>query len=440
MSLTYQEKQQLEQLRFASTQLSSSLELDQLGEHAVNFDAWLSQWLRSYKLRYPNTAEQLAPLVGVKRFTVLISIIFCIFGIFSIGGLIPAERQQINLFWLLSVLLGGHTLAWILWIGLTVFYRYPQSGALGHANEAMMKLLSRFTGSASEKKALSIAYWQTILSPHLRAWQFGVFTHVAWLGFLFGSCFGLAFIFATQQFDFVWESTLLHPEQLKTGLNIISTPITYLGWQVPELNASDEVIRRFWALVAMTSVCVYAILPRILVWGFTRSMLQRRQKQWELDYSYSFYITLKKQFLANLNKPQIIDADEYPSHPTQLEFAFSQRELPTSAQWFGLEVNPTRQWEKDLPNVIGIINDQKTFNLWSDDVKAAKTEFVVFVEGLRSADRGLERKLTQLKGDHIGLVIAAEKGLSEAKIQAWLELVNRVQWPIERAWLKRLPS
>ncbi len=320
----------------------------------------------------------------------------------TVKGL-AADGHRLNIFWVLAGLLGLSWLSLTLWL-LTL--RQEHAGVLAPAFRHLLERLLPARPNPTAAQAASRA-WLTQMFRGTARWRLGWINHLIWSGFLAGGLAGLVLLFTLRQFDFVWESTLLHGDSLVRFTEWLGAPLTHLGLVVPDANlvaasridaaAVEAGARRTWALFLLECLLVYGLLPRLFAGGVCRWMelRVRARRRWDLNSPY--YVHLQRQFAATDGTRVIVDPDTHPPAAGSAVAAAPAR-LPHDVFWLGLELPQqfplpaAAQQQADWINV----RDAASLAQAEAVLRAAKRAAALLVDGDKTPDRGLQRMIRQM--------------------------------------------
>ncbi|CUB06222.1 DUF2868 domain-containing protein [Marinomonas fungiae] len=217
----------------------------------------------------------------------LILLFFIIGSIAAPMAFRTGSDQQLNIFWLLIVLLGTHFLSLFLWL----LSQLRQSAQTAHAPawfSVLLNKLGRLFGLSEQTLSYFI---QLRFSGAVGIWHIGRIVHSAWTGYLVGGLLSALLFLMTHQVQFIWETTLLTQTDFRTLTQAISVVPAWLGvappslddiaWsQIGNLTQPDDT-RKTWAVWILSCVLIYGVMVRglfvILCHLFYR---QQRNKLW----------------------------------------------------------------------------------------------------------------------------------------------------------------
>lgn len=427
--MKFREKLEIEQLREIESQLGASVDIPP-GDSARGFSHWLLERVTHYKKQSPPNIHLGSIPQTVKHIRTIIVVLGLFLGLLSGSGLLSADQESVNIFWLLGALLGAHTISLILWAALSVLQTQGQSGPLSSIWEYLVAHLINRKRSEELCQAVDRAWWRSFTDGQRGKWLLSIFSHQFWLTFIVGCCVGLLLVFTTQKFDFIWESTLLSQEQFNQIIKVLAYPFHSVGLAWPTLEGDAESIRRTWAFFIISCLLVYALLPRLVALLISKIVLLRLQNKWQLDWSLDYFIDLQAKFRRYQVSSLVVDHDLANNRPQPEGLNFSNAPLPDNALYFGLEVDPSIEWQKQINGFKGFLNDQAAIQTFLNTNIAEHQSRVIFVMGDRVADRGTVRKLKSVKGPQTWLLVLKTSNTDSAKSQAWLSAAHTAGWDL----------
>ena len=323
-----------------------------------------------------------------KTATKLYSGLYFILGFVGVFGLL--NTQIVSFFYVLIGLLGWHSLTLLLWlIGLRKQTSYS----------AIYLLLDKLSPkNTAEKHAFDI-YLNEFKQQD--TWRIGLIIHRAWLFGLLGSLLALLLLFLFKRYGFIWESTLLLDSHFERMLDILATVPSFIGIKAPHsIYPLTQNIATELAILIMTSVIIYGMLPRFLAYLYC---LFKAKATFSIDKNLFYYQNLLKQF-----NTQIIDADD---------FLADEIRVPTKAQVStGIKVVGTLEYHADNDwyhagagtyiKDAGRIDDHDDISHTIALANNNQAQLYLGVSPKLLPDRGVLRKFdTLLHGVHYGVVV-----------------------------------
>ncbi|MCB5162558.1 DUF2868 domain-containing protein [Marinomonas algarum] len=330
------------------------------------------------------------------------------------------QSSQINIFWLLLVLLGFHGLNLLIWSITVLSSRKKTMGHKG-ALLSVLLFLNRKIGQFTQVDphvSQAFLHWQC--PPRANVWLVSGVSHGAWASYLFAGWLMTLLLLLTNQVDFVWETTLLSDQAFLSLTQSLSSIPQWFGLALPnhldilasrvDLVSQTASTRQHWANFLLASIMLYGVLPRLLLAGLCWGLYQWQRAR--LPLSSTEEIIQNRYQHKETQIKHIVDAPmSSPSNSattvTDDQGALSPAAL--SGHWALFE------WSDATPELLAqaasitLLNsrDQQAQFLTSAD---AAPVYVV-VNGAQSPDRGTRRFFTEASKSYpsLTLVIAGEK-------------------------------
>lgn len=439
VTLSFQNKIEVEQIR-ALEENGHALVARFDSEQCPSFDAWLVARTNALKQQGAvQAALQYAPAL-YSRILLSVGFLLTLLGIVSTGSLLSQAQSTLNIFWLLGALLGINALSLFIWMVLAANFRNSSGGVIPAIAHQLMIWLIPSGQDQSYKSAASRVWFTAQLHPQFHHWYLGRLAHLAWSFFLLGNILGLLLLFATRQFDFVWESTILSADTFIQLSQWLATPLQWLGLTTPSeadilrsgtaavLPYSGE-LRQQWALFLIGCLAIYGLLPRLIAALVCLGLEHRGRRQWKLDLSLPYYRQLQRQYWPSTTQSAVIDPDHsQPVEPKQpSEVSIAERPVPTDAHWLGLELHPQLPWPGfESPAYLGQITDSQSLHSLSARISELNTPVAIAIEANKVPDRGLQRNLRGILVHcrHPWLALIDNGNVSDSKWQNWIETAH----------------
>lgn len=348
-------------------------------------------------------------ILSVIRLIYLLYFIVAVIGVASLLG-----TQAINFFYLMVALLGWHTLSLVWWLISLAFLHRPSmlSGVVEHIT-LKNKLLEKLSARDKNIQKVCFSVLNDTMKP-IKRWQIASILHGAWLFGLMGSILGMLCLFLFKSYSFHWESTLLTEHHFDRLITIIGYIPSQLGIVLP--NASSQTPAQF-AILAMTSFIIYAILPRLAVYLYSR--IKARQ-QFHIDTKAPYYANL-----MNFYRQTIINADDYqsPKPATITPILLSDRLVIATLE---------KPYHHPIPiNAIkdfGVIDTHEQIKTLLADALSLSAQIYLIINTDTAPDRGIVRKVERLTSHQFG-IIAMLVG-EQIHDDAWKVVLNERRIPI----------
>lgn len=348
-------------------------------------------------------------ILSVIRLIYLLYFIVAVIGVASLLG-----TQAINFFYLMVALLGWHTLSLVWWLISLAFLHRPSmlSGVVEYIT-LKNKLLEKLSARDKNIQKVCFSVLNDTMKP-IKRWQIASILHGAWLFGLMGSILGMLGLFLFKSYSFHWESTLLTEHHFDRLITIIGYIPSQLGIVLP--NASSQTPAQF-AILAMTSFIIYAILPRLAVYLYSR--IKARQ-QFHIDTKAPYYANL-----MNFYRQTIINADDYqsPKPATITPILLSDRLVIATLE---------KPYHHPIPiNAIkdfGVIDTHEQIKTLLADALSLSAQIYLIINTDTAPDRGIVRKVERLTSYQFG-IIAMLVG-EQIHDDAWKVVLNERRIPI----------
>lgn len=345
-------------------------------------------------------------ILSVIRLIYLLYFIVAVIGVASLLG-----TQTINFFYLMVALLGWHTLSLVWWL---ISLALPHHALVLDSviAYALNKQLDKRNDDASIQKACFSVLNETI--KPIKRWQIASILHGAWLFGLMGSIFGMLGLFLFKSYSFHWESTLLTERHFDRLITIIGYIPSQLGIVLP--NSSSQTPAQF-AILAMTSFIIYAILPRLAAYLYSRI---RARQRFHIDTKAPYYANL-----MNFYRQTIINADDYQSpKPTTIAPILLSDRLVIAA----LE----KPYHNHIPiNAIkdfGVIDTHAQIDTLLADALHSSAQIYLIINTDTAPDRGIVRKVERLASHQFGIMVMLVG--EQIHDDAWKVVLNERRIPI----------
>lgn len=342
----------------------------------------------------------------------LIYLLYFIVALISVTSLLGT--QAINFFYLMVALLGWHTLSLVWWLISLAFLHRPSmlSGVVEHIT-LKNKLLEKLSARDKNIQKVCFSVLNDTMKP-IKRWQIASILHGAWLFGLMGSILGMLGLFLFKSYSFHWESTLLTEHHFDRLITIIGYIPSQLGIVLP--NASSQTPAQF-AILAMTSFIIYAILPRLVAYLYSR--IKARQ-QFHIDTKAPYYANL-----MNFYRQTIINADDYQSpKPATIAPIVLSDQLVIAA----LE----KPYHHPIPingiKDFGVIDTHEQIKTLLADALSLSAQIYLIINTDTAPDRGIVRKVERLTSHQFG-IIAMLVG-EQIHDDAWKVVLNERCIPI----------
>ncbi len=348
------------------------------------------------------------------------------------SALLGPQNQQVNIFWLLLILLGMHGLNLLLWCVSLLISPFRNTPPNSFLLSILVFVNNKLAPLLKLSPHVSAAYLQWQCHPYSNKWLLGVLSHAGWGIYLFAGWLMSVLLLLTNQVTFVWETTLLDEQAFLTITELISWLPEQLGIAVPnqldilgspvDVSYQTEQTRQHWANLLLASLMLYGVLPRVL--GATISLMMLRIKRYYLPLS-SHEQALQKRFQPTQYTSDIVDADHSTADDYRAEPATTSP-LPKQALlgcWGLYEWMDTQPKALASAQSVTILNDRQAQQRFLAQQDLASVYLLVNPQ--TSPDRGTQRFITQIKQACPDLALVIYHEAPQDYRQDWQQLATR---------------
>ncbi len=449
-------------------QHSASPWADEIAEFSPKVEADLADSDGSFAGKAIARADQLASLTGLakayelfaqraRKLHWLIYAAMAVLGFFAVMQTLANVSGQINVYWLLILMLGLNSVSILLWIVFALRRAQTQSPLIAAQN----KLLALFA-----KRSDQGAFFSTWTEAHLLAapgrWSVSKKLHWAWILYLLGGLAAMFIALTGRQYDFVWATTILSADAFVRITELLGTIPSALGFAIPtgeqvlasRLKSEPEslaALRNIWSSFIIACIVVYALIPRALLWIVSAVLLVLAQSRHEPDWEQPYFYALRARLLPESHSLGVVDADQNPSSSatsrTGLENGESETlehlNLPDGAYVGAFEWarNSVPDVPIKNPIVLGEINDVHAQTGALQAIKQNSKPTIIFVELQRAADRGAVRflgEITKLTELHLVIVKSRSQASDAARWAGWQSVCERIKLAADQTHLVHL--
>jgi len=374
------------------------------------------------------------PHIQFKRVFHISLIIAAVLGSLATGHAV-SELQTLNIYWLLTALLGFNVLSLVLWvIGIAMNIQSLSSGIAA-------QLASWWSFRDKKKSTIASmaghAWWENHLTGTIGKWRISVFNHQFWLIYLTAGTILLFLLMLAKQYNFVWGTTLLPEQSLPKLTATLGKPLTLVGLEIPDnqqismsrigADRQDAKTRSTWARFLIGVLLIYGVLPRLLLLAVSVIMLKWSERQFKPDLYLPYYIDLRQRLTARNTPSVIIDADPLVEEQSiEVSGAPINHTIPEHTYALGIELDNSVSWPDSVSCDLNII-DQQSRKEAIEWVKTLNGSLMIGVAAYRLPDRGIQRIVKDL--------------LEVTRCKPWLILLNKnpaVSIPDDRelAWFR----
>jgi hypothetical protein len=405
----------------------------------LDFSTWLAARNRALQQQPQiDSAVRHAPLL-FRRVLLAVLVLAGLAGALTCAKSLASAGAQLNIFWVLGVLLGLSWISLLLWLVTLALHR-EQAGVVAPLFSKLLDRLLPERPAPTSVQAADRVWFRRLFFSRAGAMRLGWITHGIWSAYLLGGVLGLTLLFTTRQFDFVWESTLLGGDSFVQITHWLTPPLEALGLPVPDTSqilasglgdtGQAAGARRTWALFLLGCVLVYGLVPRLLAGLICRLLEWRLQRRETLDLGQTYYIRLQREFWPRHTPPRVLDADPGPDlrqSPPAGSGDIARAALPAHCLWLGLELPQHCAPPAVAQGTLINIQDEQSLDQARRLMESQSAPVALLIDGNKAADRGLQRIVLQL-AEHIGrknLWLVLSERPTQAKWQSWLQAAAR---------------
>lgn len=422
--------------------------------------------------------EELASAVararrGTRWIASLVAVVAAATGALAVlGAFGESAGRPVNVFWALLTLLGVQTVMLAVWAlafvaAVTGFGpRLLAGGSLG----ALVLAAARWTGRALRHTPVQTAGLVAVGGVTARGaigtWTLSALSHLVWTTFNAGVLILLLVLLSTRQYRFVWETTILSPDQYVPLTRALAAGPERFGFAAPTPEqvrasrltddgtapdaATAEADSAAWAGFVTGCLVVYGLLPRLVLVGACMAGRTGAARRFRLELDRPGYARLRAAIEPTVRSIGVVDPDDAVPAPDRLPahdatpgagppaiLAFELRELPAP-------------WPPPLAGArwadLGHARDRETRRRCLDELVAFEPRpgaMIVVASLLATPDRGTRHFLEALVSASPAapaLVLTGGQrardrrphGSVDARVEDWREAARAVGVPAER--------
>lgn len=376
-----------------------------LSPHALDGKLQLRADIIDNKKLIVQSLKKLAKRANLIAFALIV--VAYIFGLAAATQLLNSEERLVNFYGVLIALLGLNTLGLLLWF-ISLLFKDQLSPVMSLWKKLQQRFALKSEGSLLNQSAVSA--WLELMTKAVGRWYFYAIQHAYWVSFLLGALSSLLLSLSTLQYQFIWETTILPKEFFVQLTHWIAWLPAQFGLSLPDAatvlvseGTPSEADASRWAMLLVFVVLCYGVLPRLVLLLLSALQFLRLKKQWQPDFSLSYYRVLQQRLQKNYT--QVIDDDKEKQslnnlpqwQDTQIKaqrhsciLALEMAELP--AIWPPLLVA-----NEDLVHDLGLVNNRPSLEAVTEHLKNNKQGDVIVVCHLDTVpDRGVVRQLKKI--------------------------------------------
>lgn len=350
------------------------------------------------------------------------------------------ESNQVNIFWLLIILLGFHGLNFVVWLVTIMATMRRQTESQGMLLSLLIFLNKKLSKYSHIHTEVSAAYLHWQCPAHSNKWLVSGVSHGAWACYLLAGWIMTLLLLLTNQVNFVWETTLLSDHAFLQLTQALSLLPQWFGVAVPnqvdilasrvDLMSQSASTRQHWANFLLASIAIYGVLPRLLFMLVSLAMYHFKRARQPL--STQEQIILNRYQQAENQNRTVLDADPSPTqtlsrHANTKDYtalprhAFSQR-------WALFE------WSSAQPECLNTARSLTCLNSREEQeafLRSSSNDTIyLLVDGEQSPDRGSRRFFSQASKVHPSLFMVISNPEQAKFTDDWQRLAREVQMTV----------
>ncbi|MBJ7538005.1 DUF2868 domain-containing protein [Marinomonas transparens] len=391
-----------------------------------------------------HTTSYLDQFCTLKRYfnrTIFVLLLICFaLGIMAVPPVFATDQaNQANVFWLLIVLLGFHSLNLIIWLATLMTSNFRTTGAKGIFLSSLIFITQKVSKHLHIKTDVSHAFLHWQCQPNANKWLISTLSHIAWGCYLLAGWLMTLVLLLTNQVNFVWETTLLSDQAFLTLTDTLSVIPNWLGIRVPnqldvlasrvDLITQTASTRQHWANFLLASLMLYGVLPRLVLALFSLAMYQLKRATQPISTQEKI-IQNRYQDAESQNR-HIIDNDKHaiiPSASSHGKNVLSILDAQAFKQDWGLF-----EWSTTEPSYLHSANTKVMLNSREQQdsflTSSSHNPVYILVDGNHSPDRGTRRFFLQANVAYSALRMVISQGKNAKFAEQWLRLGQETSVP-----------
>lgn len=330
-----------------------------------------------------------------------------VLGLGAATQLINSDARVVNFYGVLIALLGLNTLGLLLWF-ITLFFKEQFSPILSLWKTIQQRLALKHDNSLLGQSAVSA--WLGLMLKAVGRWYFHCIQHAYWVSFLLGALSSLLLSLSTQQYQFIWETTILPKEFFVQLTHWVAWLPAQFGLALPDAAtvlasegepSVDDANR--WAMLLVFVVLLYGVLPRLVLLIFSVVRFLRLTQAWQPDFNLPYYRVLQQRLQKNYK--EVIDddrekplLDQLPQWQDQI-FESSDKSCVLALEMAQLpEIwPPALSFNDSLLHDLGLVNNRPSLESVLHFLSANKYSDLLVICHLDTVpDRGVVRQLKKI--------------------------------------------
>lgn len=347
--------------------------------------------------------------------------------------------NQVNIFWLLLVLLGFHTLNFTLWMVTFMASIMRTSNSQGLLLSLFLYANTKVGQYTKIEATVSTAYlrWQCPIQAN--KWLVSGLSHGAWGSYLFAGWLMTWLLLLTNQVNFVWETTLLSDDAFIQLTQALSSVPQWFGVAVPnsfdilasriDQDSQTSDTRQHWANLLLASIFFYGVLPRLFFALLCTGLYVVKRAAQPLSIQEKI---IQNRYYQSENQQRVmVDADHAHHTTTSLSGdQDTQPTLPNDAFYYPWALF---EWSTEKPLFLMSVGDVIPLNNreQQDQFLATPNDDPVYivVDATQSPDRGCRRFFTRVRCVYSSVYIVITDAENMRFADDWQRLAREVDVP-----------
>lgn len=258
---------------------------------------------------------------------------------------------------------------------------------------------------------------------------------------------------STHQVDFVWQTSILSSNTFQMLTQWLAYLPHHIGFPVPTseqiqqsyLGASDlldaENRRLAWSSLLISSLLLYGVLPRLVLYLVMSHQFKLKSSQYQLDLSAPYYVQLRQLLKPNKTNLGVTDTDKENNRHNDHDAIFNSNNkavfpayfypiaIELSGRQHSLAEGHLSQYSANYEGSLLNVCDYGTQQQILADLKHQESKtLVIYVALSRLPDRGLKRFIAQLTSPDrtVHLAMLIEQQQSVQRDSDWYRLARDV--------------
>lgn len=399
-----------------------------------------------------------------------LSLALFILGALAVQKMLFSEQTAtINFFWAFALFFIPNLLMFFLWLFIFLRPTHLQNSSLARLCLALTKSFDRrFNKQISEQEgywSLFRCYFDIHFANAIGRFKLSALTHRLWLSYFCGATLMSVVMLATHQVDFIWQTSILSSSSFQSMTQILAFLPEQLGFTVPTITqiqdshiGSEQLLdaenrRLAWSSLLISSLLLYGLLPRLILYVAMHYQLRRAKGNFRLNLTLPYYVQLRQLLKPNKTSLGITDADqESPDTHEKKVLTKSDNNVnnvPECFQPLALELSQAQftiaqshftqsQFEQAnegglqmMANVCDFASQQSCL---TELAKNNRLNVGLYVAQNRAPDRGIKRflhQLTEMNNKSFFLFLIVDKTRNEQRDSDWYQLADQVAIRLE---------